>query len=250
MLVGDRAQQSSKLVPRDPAVGGEELESAVFIEEAEPARDAEQGGCATPGPSLGRWRQAGPDRVVRHVHDGRDQLPVAFDQNRSIATTEDMAAFRAALILGPGKASEEIPHPVRHVCPWGSQDEMKVVAHEAIRVAVPLVTSNDGGQARQELVAILRGIKDRPSVVSARHDVVNAVRDGGTRIPTHETPFAGRMRSWQGASAMKPHGRRTACAFKVTCLRIAGVWHQPSVRQPDNPPDPPDRTLLGCVNTC
>jgi hypothetical protein len=126
-------------------------------------------------------------RVVDDVVEGLLVLLLGFDHPRPVALAEDVVATTVALVEGAGIGAVQVAHAVGEVRGRRLEDEVIVVAHQALRVHAPAVAPLDAPQDVEEDHAILAVERDRGAVVPGRPDVV--VRPGGevAARPSHRS---------------------------------------------------------------
>jgi hypothetical protein len=73
-------------------------------------------------------------RVVDDVGDGLLVLLLGFDQPRPEAATEDVVAATVPLVESPCVGAVQVSHPIGEVGGRRFEDEVVVVAHEALHV--------------------------------------------------------------------------------------------------------------------
>ena len=95
------------------------------------------------------------------------------------------------LVEGPCVGAVQVSHPVGEVGGRGLEDEVVVVAHEALHVHPPAVAALDAAEDVPEDAPVLAVEHDRRSVVAFRPDVI--VGPGGevaarTSHPVDDSP--------------------------------------------------------------
>jgi hypothetical protein len=111
-------------------------------------------------------------RVVDDVGDRVLVLLLRFDHPRPEAAAEHVVAAAMSLVEGPCIGAVQVSHPIGEVGGRRFEDEVVVVAHEALHVQAPAVSALDAAQDVEEDAAILAVEHDRRPVVAFRPDVI------------------------------------------------------------------------------
>jgi hypothetical protein len=117
------------------------------------------------------------ERIVHDVVDRRSVLLVRLDQLRPVAAAEDVVLPSVAFVEGAGVGAVQIPHSVGEVRQWSLDEQVVVVAHQAVGQALPREL---GGRPRQqplEDAVIGRVAEDPIAVVAACRDVMYSARE-------------------------------------------------------------------------
>jgi hypothetical protein len=120
--------------------------------------------------------------VLPHVVDRRRVLLVVLDRSRRVAAAEEVVLAAVTLIEGGRVAAVQVAHPLREVGLRSHDDEVVVVVHEAPGLYAPPVAARDPEEdVEEDAAVVILGI-DRPPVVPACRQVVDAAgRDGAER---------------------------------------------------------------------
>ena len=131
---------------------------------------------AAPLPLVPTLDEPRSDRVRQHVLDRAFVVIVVADDPGGKAGGEDMAVSVVAPVETLCVLAVEVVHARRELLGRGLDDEVVVRAHEAERVALPVMPSHDHGEQVQEPEPV--GVVDErePAEHGARGDVEDAVR--------------------------------------------------------------------------
>jgi hypothetical protein len=112
------------------------------------------------------------DRVVDDVVQGLLVLLLRFDHLGPVPAAEDVVLAPMALVEGAGVAAVEVAHALVEVRRRCLDDEVVVVAEQALRVHPPAVAAHDPAEQVEEDDAVVAVDDDRRVIVPPRHDVV------------------------------------------------------------------------------
>ncbi len=106
------------------------------------------------GPVPGMADCLGPNGIEHHIATEFEQMGLRFHQNRRESALQEMPYPLMPAIDGLGIGAVELPHASRERRPWGFEQQMIVVVHRAIGMAVPAETIDDVGQLLEEQRAV------------------------------------------------------------------------------------------------
>jgi hypothetical protein len=112
------------------------------------------------------------DRVVEDVIERMVVLLFGLDHSGPEAAAEDMVLAAVSFVEGAGVLAVQVTHPVREVRERGLDDEVVVVAEQAVGVKAPAVAAANPPQQLDEDGPIPVIQEDRSLVVPFRPDVV------------------------------------------------------------------------------
>ena len=113
-------------------------------------------------------------------------MPVRRHEPRTEPTLEQMPVERVASIEGLRVTAEQPLHPFGQVLLRRDDQQVEVVAHQAIRMAVPPVAIDGRRDSSEKPLAIDVVEEDRLASVAACRDVKDAVRRPETERSRHE----------------------------------------------------------------
>ena len=143
------------------------------------------------------------DGVLEDVVDGVVVLLFGLDHSGPEPPAEDVVLAAVPLVESAGVLAVEITHPVREVGERGLDDEVVVVAEQAVGVQPPAVAAPDALQELKEDAAVPIVQEDGRVVVAFRPDVVEGA---GGQVAVRSSHLGDRSRG--GA------GRTPASAFR------------------------------------
>ena len=79
------------------------------------------------------------DRVVEDVVEGLLVLPFGLDHSGPEASPEDVVLPAVPIVEGAGILAVQVPHAVGEVRPWRLDEQVIVVAEQAVGVHAPAV---------------------------------------------------------------------------------------------------------------
>jgi hypothetical protein len=112
---------------------------------------------------------------------------VVGDQSRFEAALEQMADAAVASVEGRGVQPVQPLHPLRQRRLPALDDQMEVVAHQAVGVQLPGAAVGDAKQELDEEPPIVVVHEDRAPVDATRGQVVDAVGKGRTPWTRHDS---------------------------------------------------------------
>lgn len=118
-------------------IDAELREESTRRQEAGRRLDAGGGAVAAPRPTRRADADAGSNRVQGHVPRKLEEMRVRLDKRAVEAVLEDVADEVVSSIEPLRVPEVEVVHPERDVRLRGLDDEVIVVVHQAVRVAVP-----------------------------------------------------------------------------------------------------------------
>jgi hypothetical protein len=125
------------------------------------------------------------DRVVEDVVEGVVVLLFGLDHFGPEPLAEDVMPPAVQFVEGAGVLAVEVAHPVGEIRQRRFDDEVVVVAHQAMGVQLPAVAVHDAAQDGSERVPVGVVEHDRRVVVPRRRDVVVGARGERTTFATH-----------------------------------------------------------------
>ena len=108
------------------------------------------------------------------VVEGLFVLLLRFDHLGPVAPAEDVILAPVALVEGAGVAAVQVAHALVEVRGRCLDDEVVVVAEQALRVHPPAVAAHDSAEQVEEDEAVVAVDDDRRVIVPARDDVVES----------------------------------------------------------------------------
>src|SRR5881396_2514158 len=96
---------------------------------------------------------------------------VTFDVLRGVASLEEMAPAAVVAIESARIDAVQNVHPCGEICLSQFDDQVIVIAHQAVGKAAPTVTGHDAVEKLEELIAVPRSRVDLASVVAAARHV-------------------------------------------------------------------------------
>lgn len=139
-----------------------------------PPRDRRWRGSSTTATRPGVCRVY-TNRVEDDVAGDAERIRVLLDQPCLEAALDRVADPAVPPIETARVDAVQLPHPEREVRAVRLDHEVKVVAHQAVRVADPAVPLDDLREAGQQPATIAIVAEDRRPLVPARVDVVEGV---------------------------------------------------------------------------
>jgi hypothetical protein len=163
---------------------------------------------ARPRPLLGPFAKAGLDRVSGDVAHHPQQLPVVADLLRPVAALEQVPVQGMAPVEADGVDPVQVAHALVEVGIWRLDQEVVVVAHQAVAVAEPAVAAAGLGQEREvgTTIAIVR--EDRLAPVPPRRGVVDRSLIQLASTTSHATT----LRRSRSRFTAEPHRTRSNSA--------------------------------------
>jgi hypothetical protein len=140
---------------------------------------------AAPGPLFGVRAEAGADRVVKDVVEGRGEVLVAVDGAGGVAVAEEVTPAFVASVEHQRVDPVEPMHPSGHRVDGRLEHEVIVGRHQAVRVELPLEAVDAVPEKRQEARPVEPVAEHRPVVDAERRDVEDAVRQVGAKHSRH-----------------------------------------------------------------
>jgi hypothetical protein len=122
---------------------------------------------------------------------------IVANQARLEAALEQMARAAVAGVEAGGVQPVQPLHPFRQRRLPALDDQVEVIAHQAVGVQLPVMTIGDAEQEVDEEPPVLVVHEDQAPVDAARRQVVDAVGEGQPPWPWHALkPRRGRHRKW------------------------------------------------------
>jgi hypothetical protein len=132
-----------------------------------------------------------PDRVLDNVGDRRVVLAGVFDDFRPVPPPEKVVDASVPVVERAGIAAVQVAHPLVEVGFRRLDDEMEVIAHQAVHVQLPLVTLCDTAEEADEEATVLVVDDDRCVIVAACDDVVDGTWFEMPQWTAHAATVAG-----------------------------------------------------------
>jgi hypothetical protein len=129
--------------------------------------------------------EAGVDRVLGDVLGGGGELTVGFDDHGAKSALEHVARALMALVECLCVTSVYALYAFAEISIGSLQEEVKVIAHQAVRKTPPPQGADNAAEQPQVEQAIRIVKVDGLAVVAARVDVVDAVDDILAGLPGH-----------------------------------------------------------------
>lgn len=144
-----------------------------------------KGNCGGPLVVLRVSDESRPNRVVEHVGDRVEELRLTVDHPRREAGAEQVAGALVAVVEPPGVLAVQELDSGGEPRPRRVEHEMDVVAHQAVRVAGPLVVLDGLGEQAEIGEPVVVVAKDHRAVDSASGYVKIAVGELRTKNARH-----------------------------------------------------------------
>jgi hypothetical protein len=167
------------------------------------------------------------DRVVDDVVEGLLVLLLRFDDLGPVAPPEDVILAPVALVECAGVAAVQVAHPLVEVRGRCLDDEVVVVAEQALCVHPPAVAAHDAAKQVEEDDAVVPVDDDRRVIVPARDDVVEGAVLERPQRASHPLKLP---RGESLSRAPAPFGTRTARTSHVPGTGLGGRSHVPKGR--------------------
>ena len=179
------------------------------------------------------------DRVVDDVVEGLLVLLLRFDHLCPVASAEDVVLAPVALVEGAGVAAVQVAHALVEIRGRCLDDEVVVVAEQALRVHPPPVAAHDPAEQVEEDDPVVAVDDDRRVIVPPRDDVVESTVLERPQRASHRveatprrTPFPpvgafrhtygsdeSRARHGTGGKEARPRGTRIRECYAATLER-------------------------------
>ena len=166
----------------------------------QPARrwlDADVGSIARPLPVRGRLDHRGPHGIQLDVAAQLKKIGVPVDDDRLEPPLEQMAHDAVAPIEGLRVHGIDVAHEPREICLVGMNDEVVVIAHQAVRHDGRLEPVRRLGKQLQEALSISVVHKDRLAPVATCSDVI----DGSRKLDSQRSCHAPSVRAYPAPTA-------------------------------------------------
>jgi hypothetical protein len=154
---------------------------------------------------------AGPDRVVQDIGDRALELLLGVDDPRREARAEEVSPPLMAFVEAQRVHAVEVLDPVGHVGPRHVEDEVDVVAHQAVGVARPGVPRDRAGEESEVGTTIVVVPERARPVDAAGGDMEVPVRN----VRAEDAGHPSRLRRERGPAARC--GRTVTASAHLSC---------------------------------
>ncbi len=144
------------------------------------------GRIAIPRPFFGLRDDLGPHRIQHDVATEFQQVALLVDKDTLESPLQDMADVVMPTVRGLGIHAVQAPRAVTEVRLGGFQQEMVMVAHQAVGVASPLLLGNLACEQLEEAHPIAVALVDGLTAVPASCDVVQRAFELHPQLPSHD----------------------------------------------------------------
>jgi hypothetical protein len=110
---------------------------------------------------------------------------VSSDEPAAVAALEHVADELVRGVEPGGIRAVQIPHPFREVAPGRADQQVIVVWHQAVAVAMPAALGDDPAERAEEDAAVVVRPEDLPPRDPASGDVVEVVGGAQSGLPGH-----------------------------------------------------------------
>jgi hypothetical protein len=111
-------------------------------------------------------------------------MPLLLDEDGPVACLEEVANAPVHAIEAPAIQPIQLPHAEREVGARRLNEQVIVIAHQAVAVAKEAVALDDLGQDHKEALVVVGAEEDVLAIVAARRDVVEGARELETQRTT------------------------------------------------------------------
>ena len=141
---------------------------------------------AGPRPLRGVWGQARADRVVHHIVEHRQEMPIPLDRKVLEAALPDMAVAAVVPVIAADVTRQPPLHqPTEGVAARRFQDEMKMIGHQAEAQDFDRIFGFGDGQQVEKGAVVAVFVKDRRAPVATVDDMVDVAADLTARETRH-----------------------------------------------------------------